>query len=134
VLLLRANAGDPASWCAIGVRDSVMSMDRAAIRRTVHDWIAELTTADPSLAWLSDAELAVEPAFLVDAKTKEGDDYKAGAVRIAISPNSAPDAASIQRLYDAVVADRTLGGRAKRAHFERPRKDAEAGTLVVIPR
>lgn len=104
-----------ATGCDVTVSaDSVTSMDREAIRSTVHDWIAALISADPSLAWLSDAELTVEPAFLVDAKTKEGDDYKAGAVRIGISWSPAPDAASVQPLYDAVVADRTLGGRAKR--------------------
>ena len=92
-----------------------------------------LVEADPDLTWLIDAELVAYPAFLVDTQNTEGDEYKAGAVPIAVSPAAAPSS-GVKKLHDAVVADRTLGDQVKRATFERPRNEREAGTIVVIPR
>ena len=111
-----------------------MCVDREAIKTTVAEWIGALVEAHPDLAWLTNADLEAYPAFLVDTQTKEGDDYKAGAVPIVVSADAAPSAAAVEKLQDAVVADRTLGDRVKRAIYERPRNECEAGTIVVIPR
>lgn len=109
-------------------------MDREAIESIVRAWFETKVAAEPEFAWLGDADLTAHPAFLVDAQTKEGDDYKAGAVSIVVKPQSAPRLADITRLHDAVVGDRTLGNRAKRAVFEPPTGEHYAGTVVVVPR
>lgn len=111
-----------------------MCVDREAIKATVADWIGALVEANPDLGWLTDADLEPYPAFLVDTHTKEGDDYKAGAVPIVVSADAARSPAAVDKLQDAVVADRTLGDRVKRAIYEPPRNEREAGTIVVIPR
>lgn len=109
-------------------------MDQEAVIGVVSDWLAQLVEADPSLGWLDQAELTAHPAFLTDTKSKEGDDYKAGAVPIKIAPEIDPDDGGVERLQDAVAADRTLGNRAKRATFERSSDEREAGIIVVVPK
>jgi len=108
-------------------------MDREAIRTTVKEWLSTLVADQPDFAWLECAQLTAEPAFLVDAQTKEGDDYKAGAVTVVVTMDRTPSSDEVEKLYDTVVGDRTLGNRVKRAHFERPRDERQAGTIVVIP-
>lgn len=109
-------------------------MDQEAVTQVVSDWIADLAEADPSLVWLNQAERTAHPAFLTDERTKEGDDYKAGAVPIKIAARAKPSETDVQRLQDAVLSDRTLGDRVKRAIFERSTSDSEAGIIVVIPK
>lgn len=108
-------------------------MDRPAIEAVAKEWVDALAASDPSLACLRDLEIIAYPAFLVDATTKEGDDYKAGAVPIMLQSASELTDDAIRRLHDAVVSDRTLGSRAKRAYYEHPSADGGAGTLVIIP-
>jgi hypothetical protein len=109
-------------------------MDRAAIEQIVRDWLDAFVEANPELAWLKDAQLRAEPAFLTAATTQDGDDYKAGAVPITLISDHTLDNRAIDKLHDCVVADRTLGGRTKRAVFERPRSTGQVGVIVVIPR
>lgn len=108
-------------------------MDRVAIRAAVSDWLAALAESDAQFEWTGKAELTVEAAFLVDGKTRDGDDYKAGAVRVTVPADRQP-VASVRNLRDAVVGDRTLGNRVKRATFEISTDDPESATIVVIPR
>jgi hypothetical protein len=65
-------------------------VDREAIKTAVAEWIGALVEANPDLASLANAEYEAHPAFLVDTKTKEGDDYKAGAVPILYRPTRRP--------------------------------------------
>lgn len=108
-------------------------MDRPAVEAVAKDWAHALAASDTSLAWLRDAELTAYPAFLVDALTKEGDDYKAGAVPIKLQTPSAPTDDAFGRIHAAVVGDRSLGGRVKHAYYEHPTADGGAGILVIIP-
>jgi hypothetical protein len=109
-------------------------MDRDAIETAVREWLAELAEGHAGWAWLGEARLDAQPAFLVDSETREGDHYKAGAVSIVVKAALAPGSATPEQLHDAVVDDATLGNRVKRAVYERPRAEGEAGTIVVIPR
>lgn len=108
-------------------------MDRNAIEGIVEDWIDELS-AEEVFAWLRGAQIDVSPAFLVDHETKDGDDYKAGAVSITITSSEPVTDEQVEQLYDFVVADRTLGQSAKDARLEKSSDDAEVGRLIVIPR
>src|SRR4051794_15164272 len=107
-------------------------MDREAIEKVVREWFAKLADDDAAFTWPKEADQTAYPAFLVEAKTKEGDDYKAGAIPVRVKTGDVTEA-MVKNLHDAVVNDPTLGGRAKQVTFERPTAGDEAGTLVVIP-
>jgi len=108
-------------------------VDRQAVEKIAREWLDALADGVSDLAWLKTAQLTAYPAFLVAAATKEGDDYKAGAVPLAIDSGVAPSAELVDKIHDAVVDDRSLGGRAKWAVYERP-SGSDAGTLVIVPR
>lgn len=108
-------------------------MDRDAILAIMNDWLSAAAEADPTLGWVRNATLRAEPAFLVDDTTKDGDEYKAGAVSIVLETSQRPGATAIQRLDTAIVGDVSLGRRAKRAWFESSSDGREIGRIVVIP-
>lgn len=110
-------------------------MDREKIERTVGDWLAALAEAEPAtFGWAASVTLQTSPAYLTDAQTKDGDDYKAGAVSVAICTSERPAAETVEALRVLIVDDRTLGTRAKHAQFERSDDPGEIGIVVVVPR
>jgi hypothetical protein len=116
-----------------GTTNIVTLMDREAIGTAVAEWLDWVVQHDSQFEWLRGAELDVQPAFLVDHKTKEGDDYKAGAVRVAVTGDDVATVERSRQLHDLVIRDRTLGNRAKDARFEYSGDAGVAGCLVVIP-
>src|SRR4051812_5194525 len=80
-------------------------VDRQAIKAAAANWIEAVVEAQRDLAWLAEADLDAYPAFLTDAKAKEGDDYKAGAVPIVISADASQTEAAVDKLKRAVAAD-----------------------------
>lgn len=107
-------------------------MDRQAIEADLRAWLDELAAHHADFEWLGEVELSTHPAFLVDSTTQDGDDYKAGAVSISFASPHAPSPQAIDQLHNAVVGDRTLGRRVKRATFERGTSVADA-TIVIVP-
>jgi hypothetical protein len=109
-------------------------MDREAIRTAVGEWLDSVVEHNPQFGWLKDAQLDVQPAFLVDHQTKEGDDYRAGAVAVVVNQEERPTDGQIRQFHDLIVGDRTLGNRAKDVRFEYSNEERVVGRLVVIPR
>jgi hypothetical protein len=108
-------------------------VDREAIRTVVEEWLAATAESDPRFDWLRAVLLDVEPASLVDNTTKDGDNYKAGAVRVALTGEGEPTIAHVKQLHDLIVGDCTLGNRAKDVRFEWSDEKNVVGRLVVIP-
>jgi hypothetical protein len=107
-------------------------MNRVAIEADLRAWLDELAAHHIDFEWLREVGLSTHPAFLVDSTTPDGDDYKAGAVSISVTSAHDPSPQAIDQLHNAVVSDRTLGRRVKRATFERGTSVAEA-TIVIVP-
>ena len=86
------------------------------------------------LGWVGLLASSSKPVpCLAGYQTKDGDDYKAGAVEVSISTRDPATDAEVTQLLDLVVGDPASGNRAKDVPFERSGEARVVGRLAVIP-